>query len=103
MDRKFVCDVSEEEKKKLQGIFEMKCALESLALQMTDNDDILREDSLLYSRMLEDYKNTMKDYNDFWVPYIEKYKDILDENTQLSMSFSENKVYVIPNEKIERG
>lgn len=103
MDKTFLCDVPEEDAKELLGIFEMKNTIESLVMQIANNNDILKEDSLLYSRLVEDYKENMKDYNRFWSVYLEKYGHLLDENTQLSMDFKSNKLYIIPNENLCRG
>ncbi|MDE6608368.1 MAG: CXXX repeat peptide modification system protein [Lachnospiraceae bacterium] len=98
MDKTFVCDISEEESKKLLDIYEMRNTLESLVRQIAGNNDILKEDSLLYTRLVEDYKKNMEDYDKFWVPYMEKYEGMIDENTQLSIDFRENKLFVIPKE-----
>lgn len=41
MDKKFVCEVPELEAKRFLDIFEMKNALESLAIQIAGNNDII--------------------------------------------------------------
>ena len=38
----------------------MKNTLESLVMQIAGNNDILKEDSTLYSRLIEDYKKTWR-------------------------------------------
>lgn len=96
MDKTFVCEVSESEKNECMGIYEMKSALENLALLIAGNNDILKEESILYNRLVEDYREIMRRDKKFWTVYIEKYKDLLDENTQLSLDFKTNKMYTIP-------
>lgn len=100
MNKTFVCDVSKEDSKELLGLFEMKNTLESLVLQIANNNDILKEDSLLYARLVEDYKENISNYNKFWSSYHEKYGHLLNKDTQLSMDFNENKLYIIPIENI---
>ena len=51
MNKEFVCDVKDEEAKKFIDIFEMKNTLESLALQIANNNSILKEDSLFNRRL----------------------------------------------------
>lgn len=103
MDKTYVCDVSEQECKELLGIYEMKNTLESLVMQIAGNNDILKEDSSLYSRLIEDYKKNMADYNSFWAPYLEKYEEMLDQDSQLSMDFRNNKLFIIPKEHNSMG
>ena len=66
MEKTFICNISDEEKRKLLNIFEMKNTLESLALQIANNNSILKEDSLLYKRLIEDYKENLSEFNKFW-------------------------------------
>lgn len=96
MDKIFICDIPEEESRKLFNIFEMKNTLESLAMQIAGNNDILKEDSLLYTRLIEDYKKIVGEYNHFWAPYIEKYKSYINENTELSIDFMTNGLFAVP-------
>lgn len=56
MSKTFVCDLSEVAVGELLDVFEMKSALESLIMQIAGNNDILKEDSLLYSELVKDYK-----------------------------------------------
>lgn len=95
MIKKLICDISKEESNELLDLFELKSTLESLICQISNNNDILKEDSLLYTRLISDYKENTSSYNKFWSPYIEKYKHLLDENTQLSIDFNEHKLYVV--------
>lgn len=99
MDKKFVCEVPELEAKRFLDIFEMKNALESLAIQIAGNNDIIKEDSLLYKRLVEDYKSSLADFDKFWLPYLEKYGYMLSENNQFSLDFKTNEIYVVPIEK----
>jgi len=39
-----------------------------------------------------------KDLFKLWAPYLEKYEEMLDQNTQLSMDFRNNKLFIIPKE-----
>lgn len=96
MNKSFICNVSEEDSKKLLEIYEMKNTLESLIMQIAGNNDILKEDSLLYSRLVDDYTKNMRDYNKFWTPYTEKYADLLNQDTQLSIDFRTNEMFLIP-------
>lgn len=96
MEKRYVCDVPETDAKEFLGIYEMKNALESLVVLLAENNDILKENSLLYKRLVEDYKENMKKHDQFWSSYFEKYKHLLDEKTQLSLDFQTNKIYIIP-------
>ena len=98
MKKTFVCDVEEQEAKQFLGIFEMKSALESLVMLIAGNNDILQQESLLYKWLVEDYKEIMVKHNQFWSFYFEKYEYLLDENTQFSLDFKTNKIYIIPIE-----
>ena len=86
MNKEFVCDVKDEEAKKFIDIFEMKNTLESLALQIANNNSILKEENL-------------SEFNKFWFPYYEKYGYRLKENNQFSLDFKTNKIYIVPIEK----
>ena len=96
MDKVFVCDVPEKEAVDFLGVFEMKNTLESLALLIAKDNEIIKTDSMLYSRLVEDYKKYLQKHNQFWTYYIEKYGHLLDEKSQLSMDFKTNKIYIIP-------
>lgn len=96
MDKTFVCEVEEKEAKEFLGIFEMKNTLESLAMIIAENNAIMKEESLLYTRLVEDYKEIMIKHDQFWAFYIKKYEHLLDKNTQLSLDFKTNKIYIIP-------
>lgn len=96
MDKIFVCEISENVSNEILGIFEMRNTLESLIRQIAENNDILEEDSTLYARLVEDYKENTREYNAFWSPYLLKYNDILDDNHQLTVDFRERKIYVTP-------
>ena len=56
------------------------------------------EDSLLYKRLVEDYKNSLADFDKFWFPYYEKYNYMLGENNQFSLDFKTNEIYLVPIE-----
>ena len=42
MEKRFVCDVPQNDTEELLGIFEMKSTLESLIKQIADDNDILK-------------------------------------------------------------
>lgn len=71
MEKRFVCDVPQNDTEELLGIFEMKSTLESLIKQIADDNDILKEDSILYKRLIDDYKKILVDFDRFWLPYSE--------------------------------
>ena len=58
------------------------------------NNEIVKDDSLLYTRLVEDYKETLKQHNQFWDIYLDKYGHLLDEKTQFSFDFKTNKIYI---------
>lgn len=99
MERIFVCNISDEEKRELMNIFEMKNTLESLAMQIAANNDILKEDSMLYTRLIEDYKHTMKEYNNFWVPYMKKFNNLIDKGMELTIDFETNSLFAVSKQK----
>lgn len=96
MEKTYVCDVPEKEAKEFLGIFEMKSSLESLVILIAGNNDVIKEESSLYRRLVEDYKENMKKHDQFWSFYLEKYRHLLSENTQLSLDFGTNTIYIIP-------
>ena len=99
MEKTFICNISDEEKRKLLNIFEMKNTLESLAMQIAGNNDILKEDSMLYTRLIEYYKNTMSEYNNFWVPYMKKYNNLTDKGMELTIDFETNSLFAISKQE----
>lgn len=94
MEKTYICDIPELEAKNLLDILEMKNTLESLVLQIAEDNDILKEDSQLYTRLVEDYKKITSEYNKFWIPYFKKYKDLVNENQELSIDFETNGLFV---------
>lgn len=95
MNRTFVCDVSKENLEELLDVFEMKSALESLIMQIAGNNDILKEDSLLYSRLVEDYKKCMEKYSKAWQPYLEQYGHLLDNGSEFTIDYKSSKLYIV--------
>ncbi len=96
MKKTFVCDIPEQEAKDFLGVFEMKCTLENLALLIAENNDILQKESSLYSRLIADYKETLTKHEQFWAFYTEKYGYLLSENTQFTLDFRTNKIFLVP-------
>lgn len=94
MEKKFVCDVPEKEAKEFLYISDRHNALERLVMIIAKNNEIIKEDSLLYARLVEDYKESLKQHNQFWEIYLDKYGHLLDETTQLSLDFTTNKIYI---------
>ena len=100
MGKTFICEVSDEETRKIMNIFEMKNTLESLAMQIAGNNDIIKEDSLLYTKLVEDYRQVMRDYNNFWSPYLIKYKDYIDGGMELSIDFGTSILFATPKNTV---
>lgn len=50
----------------------------------------------MYRRLVEDYKENMKKHDQFWSIYLEKYRHLLSDNTQLALGFRLNTIYIIP-------
>lgn len=98
MNRTFVCDLSEEAVGKLLDVFEIKSTLESLIMQIAGNNDILKEDSLLYSELVKDYRECMKKHGEVWQPYFEQYGHMLDDNSEFSVDHRLNRLYIVPGE-----
>ena len=96
MEKRFVCDVPQNDTEELLGIFEMKSTLESLIKQIADDNDILKEDSILYKRLIDDYKKILVDFDGFWLPYSEKYGKLLDQESQFSVDFGTSKMFIVP-------
>ena len=94
MEKRFVCDVPEKEAKKFLDISDRHNALERLVMIIAKNNEIVKDDSLLYTRLVEDYQETLKQNNQFWDIYLDKYGHLLDETTQFSLDFSTNKIYI---------
>ncbi len=93
-----VCTVSEEESSKMQNQMEMLGALESLVRIIAENNDILKEDSNLYLRLVEDYKKNKKAIELFWDFYLDVYKDKMEPNTQLKLDYETGNISIIPNQ-----
>jgi len=96
MNRIYVCDISKEAIGELLDVFEMKSALESLIMQIANNNDILKEDSLLYLRLVEDYKECMKKYGKAWQPYFEQFGHLLDNGSEFTIDYKNSKLYIVP-------
>ncbi len=96
MSKTFVCDLSEVAVGELLDVFEMKSALESLIMQIAGNNDILKEDSLLYSELVKDYKECMKKHGEVWRPCFEQYGHMLDDNSEFSVDHRCNRLYIVP-------
>ena len=94
MEKRFGCDVAEKEAKDFLDISDRYNALERLVMIIAKNNEIIKEDSLLYTRLVEDYKETLKQHNQFWDIYLDKYGHLLDEKTQFSLDFKTNKIYI---------
>ena len=94
MEKRFVCDVPEKEAKKFLDISDRHNALERLVMIIAKNNEIVKDDSLLYTRLVEDYQETLKQNNQFWDIYLDKYGHLLDETTQFSLDFRTNKIYI---------
>ncbi len=96
MNKTFVCNLSEKAMGELLDVFEMKSTLESLIMQIAGNNDILKEDSLLYSELVKDYRECMKKHNKVWQPYFEQYGHMLDDNSEFSVDYKFRKLYIVP-------
>ena len=97
MNRTFVCDLSEEAVGKLLDVFEMKSTLESLIMQIAGNNDILKEDSLLYSELVKDYRECMKKHSKVWHSYFEQYGHMLNDDSEFPVDHKYKKLYIVPS------
>lgn len=96
MNKNYICDIEETASNQLLDIVEMKSSLESLAMQIAENNDIIKEDSLLYARLIDDYRKSVKEFNAFWEPYYEKYgKMLVGNNAQFSVDFATHQLFAI--------
>lgn len=98
MEKTFVCDIPEQEANDFLGVFEMKSTLENLVLLIAENNDILKKESSLYKRLIEDYKETLIKHEKFWAFYTEKYGYLLSENTQFTLDCRTNKIFLVPTD-----
>lgn len=96
MEKTFVCDIPEQKAKDFLGVFEMKSTLENLALLIAENNAVLKKESTLYERLITDYKDILIKHEQFWAFYTEKYGHLLSENTQFTLDFRTNKLFLIP-------
>lgn len=96
MEKKYLCDISEEESLRILDINEMISSLKSLALVIAENNAILKEHSELYQRLISDYKENLHLLNSFWQTYLDKYSDIIPDNSQLTLDFHNNQIFIMP-------
>lgn len=96
MEKTFICDVPEKDSEKFLGTCEMKNTLESLARILSKDNELIKEESSLYERLITDYKEIVKEYDLFWNYYFENYGYLLDEDTQFSIDFNESKIFIVP-------
>lgn len=95
MEKKYICDVPEKEASDFLDFAERKSAIESLALIIAQDNSILKENSDLYKRLIEDYKELKRIHEEFWATYMEKYGSMLDDKSQFYLDFKTNKIYMV--------
>lgn len=80
---KVITKIEENETKQIEDINDKKIALENLIKAIDINNDDL------YAKILRDYQETMKTYNDWWYSIGKKYSI---SGEQLSVNFSTNEI-----------
>jgi len=94
MSNKVLCTLPPEDIRNLQDLTWMKSALEDLAIVIAEQNHILREDSELYLRLINDYKEYLIKINDFWSIYLKKYH--ISDNEQLMVDYKTQELIIVP-------
>ena len=92
----FICNLTQEETDRIKGLFEMSSALNSLVLQIAENNDILESDSTFYARLVSDYKDNQVSLQKFWDFYLKEYSGMLDKDSQFVVDFHNKAICKIP-------
>lgn len=86
--RKLVGNVTEEEKKEIQALFERRNGLTELA-------QIVKEDDSLYERLVTDMGQTASKFQNWWDTMAKKYNWESAPNGNWEIDFNTNEIYLI--------
>lgn len=89
MNRKEVGQVTEEEKKVIQTLFERRNGLNELAKIITPDNDIL------YERLVKDLGESVSQFQQWWDEASAKYAWEAEEGASWEIDFTTNKVYLV--------
>lgn len=96
MEKKVVCNISEEDRDNIEENLSMLNAIEKLVMIIANNNSILKEESILYNRLIEDFRKYRKDVDSFWNHYLKIYEDQMDEDTQLTLDYVTCEMSIMP-------
>lgn len=91
--RVVLCVIEEAESDRIFDAFNMKSALEDLAIVIAGNNEKLKEGDL-YQRLVNDYTKYYMEVKKFWEPYLYRYKDKVTAGKELFLDFNSHEIYL---------
>ena len=88
MENKIVHNLSDEESKKIEELYEKKLAFENL-IKIVDG-----ENEKIYNKLISDYGNLLKEYNIWWDSMRQKYEW---EGSSWRVDFYNNTIILVEN------
>ncbi|GAE00763.1 CXXX repeat peptide modification system protein [Clostridium botulinum] len=73
MDEKVLGQIKKEERDIIQDLYERINSLESLAITLSEKSLDTDEEEMFYTKLLKDFNETNRKYNDFWKYISNKY------------------------------
>ena len=92
---KVVAVLDDETIKKIQTLEEMQYALDSLTKIIADDNSILKEESTLYQRLVEDQKTNLASIQKIWQDIWDKYGNNLADNEELRINYNTRELAII--------
>lgn len=89
MDKQLIGQVTPEEKKEIQSLFERRNGLNELAKIVT------AENSALYEKLVKDFGETTTKFENWWTRMAEKYQWPSEENAHWEIDFEAGNIYLM--------
>ncbi len=92
-----IVTISEDENEKMMDIIEGINALKVLVQTLASDNELYNENSEMYTRIKNDLKNTMADYQTEWNKIIEKYHLDPEKCENYFLNFSDRSIQYVEN------
>lgn len=93
MDKQLIGQVTSEEKKEIQSLFERRNGLNELAKIVTAGN------SDLYEKLVNDLGETTTKFEQWWTRMAEKYQWPAEDDAHWEIDFEEGKIYLVKGGK----
>lgn len=93
-EREVLCIVDQDINDSIFESYNMKNALEDLAIVIANNNEQLKNDSDLYKRLIDDYARYRLKVENFWEPFLIEYKDKITPDKELSLDFRSSELFL---------